>query len=57
MEQKNICFVGWYLRFIKLLLPVRHLVPDNSSDILNDHRVLFYVSSSIQAQALQKNTL
>lgn len=43
-----------YLRFIKLLFPVCHLIADNSSDIFNDHSVLFNVSSSIQAQALQK---
>lgn len=35
------------LRFIKLLLPVCYLIPDNSSDVLNDHSVLFNVSSSI----------
>lgn len=36
-----------YLRFIKLLLPVCYLIPDNSSDVLNDHSVLLNVSSSI----------
>lgn len=35
------------LRLIELLLPVCHLVPDNCSDIFNDHCVLFNVSSSI----------
>lgn len=41
-----------YLSFVHLLLLVSHLIPNDTSDVLNHHGVFLYVFGSKQSQPL-----